>query len=331
MGNSRLVLILLCVGLITVCMAGCGAGSAGDSSGENVVADETAAADTAVQTNDENAGNTVVQTGDENTGVHSAAEEQNDPELSVSGETEEVLLKGLGLSILGDSISTFDGWIPAGYAVFFPLDGNVTNVSQTWWMQLLKDTEMELCSNSSSSGSTCVGDSFSIDDPKYGCGGYRISSLAGKQGTMPDIIIVYMGTNDMLMGIPLGDNDGTKLVEEGVIENFSDAYCLILDKLASEYPVAEIYCCTLLPVGDWGVDEPFVNFTNGIGLTSEDYSNRIQTIAGNKGVSVIDLYHCGVGIDNLDVMTSDGVHPTPEGMKCIEQAVLNAVKGSGDK
>lgn len=319
MENGRSVLTLLCAGLISICMAGCGADSTSGNVESDVGAGERAAGDTAVQA------------GAENTEVHSAAEEQNDLELSVSEETEEVVLKGLGLSILSDSISTFDGWIPAECAVFFPFNGDVTDVSQTWWMQLLKDTEMELCSNSSSAGSTCVGDSFSIDDPKYGCGGYRISSLAGKKGIMPDIIIVYMGTNDVLMGIPMGDNDGTKLVEEGVIDNFTDAYCLILDKLASEYPVAEIYCCTLLPVGDWGVDEPFVNFTNGIGLTSEDYSKQIQTIAGNKGVSVIDLYHCGVEIDNLDVMTSDGVHPTPEGMKCIEQAVLNVIKGSGDE
>lgn len=314
-GMRRLAYILLCAGLISVCMAGCGEVGANDSVGSDVGA------------NERDAEVTDVQADDENTEVHSAeAEDAKDAEQSMLETAEEGLLEGMGLSILGDSISTFDGWIPAECVVFFPFDGNVTNVSQTWWMQLLKDTRMELCSNSSSSGSTCVGDSFSIDDPKYGCGGYRISSLAGKQGIMPDIIIVYMGTNDVLMGIPLGDNDGTKLVEEGVIENFSDAYCLILDKLASEYPVAEIYCCTLLPMGDWGVDEPFVNFTNGIGLTSEDYSKQIQTIAENKGVSVIDLYHCGIEIDNLDVMTSDGVHPTPEGMKCVEQAVLSAVE-----
>ena len=298
-------------------MAGCGADSTGDVSAENAVAGEAAAADTAVQA------------GDENTELHSAAaEDADDAEQPASETAEEVLLKGLGLSILGDSISTFDGWIPGECVVFYPFDGEVTDVSQTWWMMLLGETEMELCANSSSSGSTCVGDSSSIDDPKYACGGYRISSLTGKQGRMPDIIIVYLGTNDVLNTVPIGDNDGTKLVEEGEIENFSDAYCLMLDKLASEYPAAAIYCCTLLPIGKWGNEQPFVTFTNGSGLTSEDYSKQIEVIAENKGIPVIDLYHCGIEIDNMETMTTDGVHPTPDGMKCVTKAVLNVIEGS---
>ena len=271
--------LLMCIGLIAVCMAGCGAVEA-DVEAEGIVE--------AVQ--------------------------------------EEISFEGLSLSIFGDSISTYEGYIPEGFAVFFPRQGEVTDVSQTWWMQLLDDTGMELCANDSSAGSTCVGFSMSVDDPKYGCGGYRISELAGEQGKIPDVIIIYMGTNDLLNSVPLGDNDGTKWVAEGEIENFSDAYCLILDKIASNYPVARIYCCTLPSIGDWGIDEPFITFTNRIGLTSEDYSERIRIIAQNKGIPVIDLYQCGIDIDNMAEMTTDGVHFTPTGMEYIERAMLNSMK-----
>lgn len=145
---------------------------------------------------------------------------------------------------------------------------------------------------------------------------------------MPDIIIVYMGTNDLLNDVPLGDNDGTKVVEEGIVENFSDGYCLMLDKLVSDYPIAQVYCCTLPQIGDWGTEQPFVTFINDSGMTSEDYSKQIQIIAENKGISVIDLYHCGIEIDNMHEMTTDGVHFTPDGMKYVERAMLDGIGGT---
>lgn len=300
-----------------MCMVGCGAvtddeAAGGDSSSvQNIPAEDT---DGTEET--ENAAENTTATTTEDAGQENEAE----PDA-------QALMEGLGLSILGDSISTYDGWIVEGAAVFYPLDGEVTDVSQTWWKRLLGDTGMELCSNNSSSGSTCVGDSQSMGNLKYGCSSYRLSLMTGEQGKMPDVIIVYMGTNDLLNGVPLGDNDGTRLVEEGVIENFSDAYCLILDKLESEYPIAEIYCCTLPPVGCWGTKEPFVTFENELGLTSQDYSQQIKTIAENRSISVLDLSECGIGIDNLDEMTTDGVHMTPVGMEYIEQAMLTGLTG----
>lgn len=310
MRKSRIVSALLCVGFMIICITGCGA------SADNVTMDEE-----------------VGTVGDANDDPEIPEEADADESIVADGSAnekdevaeEEITFEGLGLSILGDSISTYDGYIPEGFAVFYPLGGEVTDVSQTWWMRLLEDTGMELCSNDSSSGSTCVGDSLSPDNPQYGCSGYRISLIAGKQGKMPDVIIVYMGTNDLLIGAPLGDNDGTKLVDEGMVENFSDAYTLILDALESNYPAAQIYCCTLAPVGDWGTDSPFVIFTNYLGLTAEDYSKQIQIIADNRGIPVIDLYHCGIEIDNLHEMTTDGVHMTPAGMECVERAVLSSM------
>lgn len=229
------------------------------------------------------------------------------------------------VSILGDSISTFDEWIPEGYYVFFPMNGEVTDVNQIWWKMVLDEKEMELCANSSSSGSTCSGDSLSGDNPQYGCSDYRIMGLTGTDGVLPDVIIVYMGTNDLVTSVPLGDNDGTRAVEEGMITNFSDAYCLILDKLAEKYPAAKIFCCTLAPVGDWGTDQPFVTFVNGQGLSATEYSEAIQKIAGTKGYPVIDLLNCGITIDNMQQFITDGVHLKPEGMVLVKDAVLKVL------
>lgn len=55
-------------------------------------------------------------------------------------------LKGLSVSVLGDSISTYQGYIPDGYACFYPEANNdVKDVTQTWWMQVLYNTGMQPC------------------------------------------------------------------------------------------------------------------------------------------------------------------------------------------
>ncbi|MDE7187506.1 MAG: hypothetical protein K2O13_08385, partial [Lachnospiraceae bacterium] len=181
-----------------------------------------------------------------------------------TGPEEERTVKEMKLSILGDSISTYEGWIPEGNSVFYPHNGAVQDVSQTWWKIVLDETGFVLCTNGSSSGSTCIGDSRAAD-VKAGCSDLRISQLSGADGEAPDIIIVYMGTNDMIESAQIGDNDGLKPVEEGPVDNFSDAYTLTLDKLKAQYPSAQIYCCTLPPLGNWGTDQPFVTFVNGQG------------------------------------------------------------------
>lgn len=231
------------------------------------------------------------------------------------------------ISIVGDSISTFKGAIPEGYYDFFPENGTVGSIKETWWRQAFEELNLELCVNASSSGATCAGDSTSAENPQVGCDEFRTGGLADAEGNAPDIILVYMGTNDLLESIPMGSNDGTTQVSDGVIANFSDAYTLMLDKLRTKYPQAKIYCCTILPVGTWGTDGAMIPFCNGTdgGLQASSYADKIRQIAENKGLQVIDLYSCGVTMENILEMTSDGVHPTPAGMRCIAKAVKDSM------
>lgn len=261
----------------------------------------------------------------EESGILEGGTEAADSAKELSAQDKKALFKGKTLSVLGDSISTYEGWIPAGYVDFFPMNGEVSDVDDTWWKRLIDDTGMEFCANSSSAGSTCVGDSLSTDNPKYACSNYRIDELIGKGGVYPDIIIVYMGTNDLLTSVPLGENDGTQTVDEGVIETFSDAYSMILDKLESQYPGAVIFCCTLTQIGDWGVVHPFETFVNGLGLSAEDYSRQIEIIASNRGFGVIDLINCGITADNMQKYVTDGVHLNPQGMEMVCDVVENAL------
>lgn len=266
-----------------------------------------------------------VESGQEETGADEEASLETEEEVVQTEEPEQLV--GNGISILGDSISTFQGYNPEGYYVFFPEYGEVKELGDTWWQIVTQDLELPLYVNGSSSGATVVGNSTGTEDPQCACNELRTSALAGPGGVCPSRIIVYLGTNDLLESVRLGDNDGTRAVTAGEIDTFSDAYTLMLDKLQANYPLARIYCCTPLQVGDYGTQTPYVEFVNGEQLTAADYGEVITRIAGNRGLFVIDLYNCGITIENLHEMTSDGVHPTAAGMKRIAAAVEEGLTG----
>lgn len=308
-------------------LTGCGNGGIAEEQGNNEIEQgingiEQVNRNTEEQDDKGTVGSTDAQQ-EEETGRDGADTVQ---ESQAATEPESVQPAGRTISFLGDSITTFRGCNPEGYAVFFPDYGEVTTLEDTWWQRVVDDLDLTLYVNGSSSGSTVAGDSTGTDNPACACNELRTGALAGPQGAFPEIIIVYLGTNDLVNGVPLGANDGTMPVNEGEITTFSDAYTLMLDKLRSKYPPAEIYCCTLLPVGDYGVETPYVDFVNIDGLTAADYGRVIVQIAENKGLSVIDLQDCGVTIDNLTEMTGDGVHPTTRGMACIAEAVKGVLK-----
>lgn len=274
-----------------------------------------------------------VKDGGEGNGVGIEGGENAEGDAGKSGADDEVKAEGSQpvspwagkkVSICGDSLSTFTGYIPDYYSKFYPENGEITQVDDTWWMRVLNRTGMELCRNASYSGSTVSGPSLDNSDGRYSCGDRRIMDLAGEAGEQPDIIIVLMGANDLLNNIPLGDYDGVSTVEEGVIGTFSEAYALMLDKMKRSYPDAEIYCATIAEVSRWNDKGEKFPFMNAEGLTAEDYNEWIRAIAQAKGVHLIDVYQCGITSENAQEYTSDGTHPNAEGAGLIADKVCEA-------
>lgn len=316
---KRAVLAAACVMAVSVALWGCGGSTQGADAQENEGADVW---------ENEGADGTDIE---ESSADAAGQDDADAPEASGTADGQDAAgtesqpdaaqLAGTTFSVLGDSISTYQGYNPVGYYAFFPENGEVAEVEDTWWQRVADDLELTLYANGSSSGATVAGDSTGAENPQCGCNELRTNDLSGPEGACPDRIVIFLGTNDMLKAIPLGDNDGTGLVDEGEVATFSDAYTLMLDKVQANYPLAEIYCCTLLPVGDYGTETPYVEFVNSAQLTSADYGEVIVQIAESRGLPVIDLSDCGITIENLQEMTSDGVHPTVEGMRCIAEAV----------
>ena len=234
-----------------------------------------------------------------------------------------VSLQGKKVSILGDSISTFTGTMPADYNIYYPESGDIPNAGQTWWGQLLANTGMVLCRNASSANTDVTGNSLALDGSAPGCSIRRIVDLKGTDGSNPDVIIIYMGINDFARSFT---SPGVQT--EGEVMVFTDAYELMLQKIKALYPTASIYCCTLLERCDLNgnTGAPAVNLN---GDTVADFNTQIKAIAKAYGASVIDFYNCGINYTNLSLFTVDGIHPTWIGAgvlgQCATQAVLSSV------
>lgn len=224
--------------------------------------------------------------------------------------------QGKRFSILGDSISTFEGVTPEGYNVFYTAarkrEANIVTAGETWWGRVIDALGGELLANDSWSGSlVCKHPQCEIES--YGASDARTSAL-GREGKFPDVIMVYMGTNDWGWNMPIDPEPG----REEDLSVFRVAYNAMLCKLRKNYPVAEIWCFTLA-VSDSMRDFEFtLPFVTGKRAALSEYCRAICECAGENGCRVIDLYQPENAYETID-----DLHPDRRGMKTLAETVLH--------
>lgn len=153
------------------------------------------------------------------------------------------ILNGKKLSILGDSYSTFAGHVPDSCYVFYPLNivPDVARVEDTWWHQLAHRTGMRLLSNNSSSGTTIcttVRPEHRREDA-FVCRMKQTLSAKGVQGEKPDVILLFGGTNDSWIDVPLGAFQYEHWTDED-LQSFLPAFCYMLHYVLAENPGAAV-------------------------------------------------------------------------------------------
>ena len=211
-------------------------------------------------------------------------------------------LKGKYLSILGDSISTYKGVSnditanstiganPYFYQGEFPL-------YRTYWMQIIKAFDMRLCVNNSQSGGNLSG----VDD--FSSGVNRAEHLSRDGGITPDLIIIFIGINDLGRGVD--------------ISVFSANYEKTLNKIKTKYPETKV-CCMNLP------DRGYLK------QRTEAFNNAIDTavIKAGSNFFVADLFHSQLNGDLYYDHTVDGLHPSESGMEIIAGIIEKAIKSN---
>ena len=125
--------------------------------------------------------------------------------------------EGKVISILGDSISTFEGYIPKAdgfnleHLSRYPQNNLLTDVNETWWMRVITQLDAKLGINDSWRGATVSGaapvTTGTTGENASMANLIRIQNL-GSNG-IPDIILFYGGTNDFAHVSKVGSFDSS--------------------------------------------------------------------------------------------------------------------------
>lgn len=226
------------------------------------------------------------------------------------------------VSILGDSISTFKGYNPPGYFVYYDEitqeQNGLRNVYDTWWAKVNQYLHAYLCVNDSYSGSMVSGNRFPAIVSE------RRLNYLGTSTHNPDIILIYIGFNDFGNGVRIqSENPDSVLKNNPMI--FEDAYDMMLKALVKNYPNAKIICGTLMRTKikdhpEWIFPEEFA------GTRFEDYNRIIRKVTRENNCLLAD-----VAAKDDRYETLDGSHPTANGHQTIAEAWIDCIRNMGDR
>lgn len=247
------------------------------------------------------------------------------------------------VSVIGDSISTFKGWVPAGYSTHYPAtDGSLTLVNETYWYRLIynhmKSATLDM--NIAFSGSTVTKTTAENYAARYGSAS---NAWYGKDFVTrfiecggcgrPDIILIHGGTNDwahnadpLYPGSPLSKSATTP--SDAVLNSiyavadaaktrtevnalpdgsFCEAYVKLLCQIRERYPSCKVVCI----IGDY---------------LSTAFEESMLKMAEHYGAKTVDLLAVNGFNDQKympkhDFNGTSGCHPGSQAMAFIAEKI----------
>lgn len=247
---------------------------------------------------------------------------------SESDQPEKIqLINGKKISILGDSISTYEGWnnntsynSTIGNNAVWYTSSKIDSVNKTYWKRTIDDLSLELCVNNSWSGSEVTN---YYDDTSAGCLTRATNLHNDNENIEPDIIVVYLGINDYYSVDGLGtyssmDEIYNSATKEYIADTklFAPAYATMLHKVVNRYKTADVYCMNLIPIGA-------TKETEKLSL----YNDVISSVASDLNCNLVDIFNeSGINVSNISTYTIDGTHPTADGhyllSECLKKTLL---------
>ena len=268
---------------------------------------------------------------------------------------------GKRISIIGDSISTFNGVSNStsynstigNNAIWYPKNNsNLMSYTGTYWGRLIQDLGMELCVNNSWSGSRVYG---VVDNNCKGNMLVRATELDNDNGTPkdpsddinPDVILVYMGINDFHTGTPndaklysdltAAGADKKAVMENGISSVIATAEAngptVVGGKTYTSWEAA--YALSLRAMKEkYNNPELFCMLlvqTHNAKDTPEKIARQntcIRAIAEYFGATVIDQQADGyVTYENCHAYGSDAsaLHPNPQGHALMERLIVDSM------
>lgn len=244
-----------------------------------------------------------------------------------SNKTEESNEK-ITISILGDSISTCEGitdntkynlTLGANQSRYYAKDVSYSSTEatlaldswkDTYWGQTICDLDLELLVNNSWRGTKVSG---TLTSSSATCG-TRATQLHNRKNNEPDIILIYIGTNDYNAKVDVGAYatvsdifDGTSYI--GDVSKFSYAYATMVHKVTQRYKNSQIYLCDLIYATELG----------------NSYNSAINTIAKEFDCSVVNFSQL-VETWSWTNHCMDGLHPNVDGFTLMAEILTADLK-----
>lgn len=235
-------------------------------------------------------------------------------EVSTLNEINQKMLylSNKKVSFLGDSMTTYQGYIPSGYATLYPKYG-VDTVQKTWWNQFIDNIGATLLNNNSYSGSRVS---------KGGNGSLQTRLNAIDSET--DLCLIFMGTNDLGNAVSFGAFDPTKTTFN--TSEFTDALCNAIVTLQTNYPMTKFIWVTPLKRFTSASDNTQYN---NAGQTVDTYTNRIIEVCNYYGVEYLDIRGLGINSMNQNEYLGDGLHLNASGAELLANYITNNINRIG--
>lgn len=212
------------------------------------------------------------------------------------------------IGLIGDSISTFEGWLPEGYAAYYPKTASeITEVTHTYWYRLIYDLmpDATLDRNLAYSGSR-VSKIGAADSDKYDF----VSRIDNVGFDNPDVVLIHGGTNDRRVStpdhVPLGEYGFDLPLDQLDRYCFRSSYVCMVRKIMEKHPGVKIVCI----IGDT--------------LNTEKYqglADSIRAIAEHYGFSIVNFSYA--------LESADGVHPNASGAQYMADRIYEVMAQDG--
>lgn len=205
--------------------------------------------------------------------------------------------------IFGDSYSTYEGYIPSGWATYYSgrneRQPDLDSVDKTWWKMLVDETGDDLVHNNSWSGSTvCYTGYNNLDASCVNSFIFRFETLLEDgffRKNKIDTVLVFGGTNDSWANSPVGELKFGNITHE-------ERYCVLpgishfVERLTAELGDTEIF---------------FI------------INTELKPVISDGIASICE--HYGVTAIKLEAIDKVNGHPTELGMVQIKDQVKKAM------
>ena len=231
---------------------------------------------------------------------HEESLQQQDAEISKKANKEAITLsnallkyKEAKITLIGDSISTFRGWIPEGYVNYYP-QGVIDSVEKTYWHILCSILSASI-QNLSYAGSSVTNQVL----PEY-----NLFKRVPFVNCDSSLIIIAVGVNDTEKEDVVGEYDYNKDIEYYNESIFTEAYIKAVRTLMLLHPKTDILLVAMAPEG-----------------SMPNRTAAIKEIAEHYGLMFFDARTCYGG----------GLHPDTDAndngdeMKNIANGILKCI------